>query len=326
MTCTAIVVTYNSAGEIERCLDSLAAQEGVRVDLVVVDNASVDRTVEIVRDRHPRAQITENPVNVGFARAVNQGLARVDPESPAVFLVNPDTVTSPGTFRACLDVLAGDPAVAVVGPRLVHPDGSLHPSCHGFLGLRNLLGEAVGIDHLLPVSPWGSLHLRAFRHDRVADVDWIQGAFLAVRTAAIREVGPLSSDYFMYGEEMDWCLRMKQAGYRVRFLPWPEVMHVGGASSRPLAGPMFVEVQKSRLRFVRKHRTRAVAAVAPAFMALGIGLRLAFWEVGGAVLAGRSERQGETVRLRRRMMRAAAGWVLRGCPLDPFVAAPAARP
>jgi N-acetylglucosaminyl-diphospho-decaprenol L-rhamnosyltransferase len=314
--CAIVVVTYNSAAEIARCLAALSAQAGVSPTLHVIDNASADGTAEVVRAHRPAVDLVVNPGNVGFAAAVNQGLDRVDPATPWVVLANPDTVAAPGVLAACVAYLEAHPDVAVAGPRLVHPDGSLHRSCHGFMDLAGLLGEALLLDRVWPASRLGALHRRDFAHDRVARVDWIQGAFLVVRAAAIARVGGLDPAFFMYGEEMDWMLRMRRAGEGVVFLPGPDVMHVGGASSRPIAGPMFVELLKSRLRFMRKHRGPRAGAAAAALLALGVGLRFACWELGGLLSAGRPPAQRELVRLRRVMFRAGMGWIVRGFPLD----------
>jgi N-acetylglucosaminyl-diphospho-decaprenol L-rhamnosyltransferase len=315
--CGVVIVTYNSAAQLPACLASLAVQEGVVATIHVVDNASSDDSLAVARAHRPVLDVVANPGNVGFARAVNQGIARVDTATPIVVLANPDTVASPGVLRAAAAYLDAHPDVAVVGPRLVHPDGSLHPSCHGFMDLSGLLGEALFLDRLWPRSRLGALHRRSFAHDREAAVDWIQGAFLVVRTAAIARVGVLDPAFFMYGEEMDWMLRMKHAGYGTVFLPGADVIHIGGASSRPIAGPMFVELQKSRLRFVRKHRGPAVGALAAALLALGLLLRFAGWELFGGIVAGGTPEGHERARLRRVMFRAATGWVLRGFPLDP---------
>ena len=311
--CVTIVVTYQSRAEIAACLEALRAQEDVRQEVHVVDNASPDGTAGFVRARYPDVRLIANAENVGFARANNQVLESVPAD--VYVLVNPDAAPSPRAIAACVDVLDQEPEVAIVAPRLVHPDGSLQPSAHGFLDLLNLLGEAFGLDRLFPGSQLGSFHLRGFRHDTRREVDWIQGAFLVVRGEAVGRVGGFDPGYFMYGEEMDWCYRMKRAGYRTVFLPEPSVTHIGGASSRPNAGPMFVELLKSRLRFFDLHRGFAAAAVARLLVAIATLLRWLMWETL-ALLPSGDENARATRRLRVRMFRAGAGWVVRGMPLS----------
>ena len=301
-----VVVTYNSAREIEACVEALLAQEGVETRVVLVDNASADDGAGRVRRRFPAVDVVVNPDNVGFARAVNQGIERLGAPVDLVVLANPDTVAAPGVLAACAAYLAAHPDVGVVGPRLVHPDGSLHPSCHGFMTPLNLLGEALSLDRAWPGSPFDTLHLRHFAHDREAPVDWIQGAFLAVRPEAIAKAGVLDPAFFMYAEEMDWMLRLRRHGYRTVFLPGPPVMHVGGASSRPLAGPMFVELQKSRVRYLEKHHGPLTVLAARSAIALGIVVHLVAWELAGPWLGARSPEVRDHVRLRRAMFRSAA--------------------
>lgn len=324
--CIAIVVAFNSAPELPACLDAIAAQRAVVMEVHVVDNASTDSSAALVAQRYPVARLTVNPANVGFARANDQALAEAS--APYFALVNPDTVLHPDAITTCIDYLEAHGDAAVVGTRLVYPDGRPQPSCHSFLGLRNLLGETFLLDKLFPgFRPLSSFHMRDFPHDREAEVDWIQGAFLVVRGAACAQVGTLDPEFFMYGEEMDWCARFRGAGWKVVFLPEPPVVHVGGASSRPVAGPMFVENLKGRIRFLRKHRGPWVALAGRALLAVAVGLRWAAREAQVMIwrLAGRSAT--EELRLRRAMFRSALGWVLRGLPLSPpaLPGAPKAR-
>jgi hypothetical protein len=165
--------------------------------------------------------------------------------------------------------------------------------------------------------------MRGFAHDRVAEVDWIQGAFLVARGAACEQVGSFDPDFFMYGEEMDWCYRLRRAGWKVVFLPAPTVVHLGGASSQPVAGPMFVENLKGRVRFFRKYRGPAAVFAVRALLALAVFTRFVLREgqAAAARLLGRPV--PEPVRLRQSMFRSAVRWVLAGLPLSP---PPVARP
>lgn len=312
----AIVVSYNSALHLPSCLSALEAQQGVAVEIHVVDNASGDGSADLVRREFPRAHLIENSTNLGFARANNQIL---DTRTAEFFaLVNPDTILAPDAVAACVNTLRSRPSAGVAATRLVFPDGTPQPSCYEFLGLWNLLGETFAIHRLLPGprAPSG-LQMPWFKHDRVAEVDWIAGAFLVVRGEVIRAVGGFDGDFFMYGEEMDWCRRIRDAGWTIVFLPEPAVVHFRGVSSKPIAGPMFVENLKGRLRFLRKHRGVSVAAAARGLIAVSVLVRF-LWREGqtlGMALTGRAP--NESLRLTRTMFRAAMGWVLRGLPLSP---------
>jgi GT2 family glycosyltransferase len=318
---TVVVVSYNSAADLPACLDSILAQRGVEPDIWVVDNASSDDSVEVVRRRFPEAHLIVNPRNEGFARANNLVLSRLaasdstghdEPGTATpghVALVNPDAVLSADALATAVSFLDAHPDVGVVATRLVYPDGRLHRSCHSFLNLTNLIGETTGLEYVLPHTSLGSLHMRGFAHDRVRDVDWIQGAFLVLPVAICRKVGVFDPDFFMYGEEMDWCARIRRAGDRIVFLPEPPVTHVGGSSSRPVAGPMFVEQLRSRVRFFAKYHRGARVRAARFVIGAGALLRLLGWELVARF------RATDDVRLRVRMFRAAARWVVSGMPM-----------
>ena len=310
----AIVVSYNSALDLPSCLAALQAQQRVRLQVYVVDNASSDGSVERVRREFPDVRLEANGDNVGFARANNQVLERG--EAPLYALVNPDAILAPTALAVCVDEMRRDPKLGVVATRLINPDGSLQPSCYAFLDLRNLTGETFGLHRLLPgARSLASFRMPWFAHDRVTDVDWMAGAFLVIRHEMIDGIGAFDPDFFMYGEEMDLCRRARRAGWGVRFLPDPSVVHTGGVSSRPIAGAMFVENLKGRVRFLRKHRGPLVATVARGLIGISVLLRFA-WREAEAVarsLAGRPI--DEPLDLDRSRFRAAMGWVARGLPL-----------
>ncbi|MGE5175849.1 MAG: glycosyltransferase family 2 protein [Hyphomicrobiales bacterium] len=310
---TAIVVSYNSARDLPACLRSLEAQEGLALRIRLVDNASRDGSAALARREFPGVVLTENAENVGFGRAVNQVLET----EPAAFyaLVNPDTILPPRAVATCVAALRADESVGVAATRLVGADGATQPSCQAFLGLRNLFAETLGLHRLLPsIRSLASLQMTWFAYDRALDVDWIQGAFLVVRGSIVRTVGGFDPAFFMYGEEMDWCRRIRDAGHRIRFLPEPPVVHVGAASTAPIAEPMFVENLKGRIRYLRKHHGPRVALAGRGLIAVAVLLRFA-WREAAALTAPAPRRSA--ARTERAMFRAALAWVLRGLPLTP---------
>jgi GT2 family glycosyltransferase len=315
--CSAVVVSYNSSAELPECLTAIEDQEGVEVEVHVIDNASQDDSAALVRSRFPAVHLTENAVNLGFGRANNQVLEHVQADYYA--LVNPDAVLSPRAIAECIALMEREPDIGVSASGLVYPDGSLHPSCHAFLGLRNLLGETLLLDRAFPEwGPVASLNMPSFAHDRQMDVDWLQGAFLVVRGKVCREIGGFDPDFFIFGEEMEWCYRIRQAGWRITFLPEPPVVHIGGASMRPIAGPMFVENLKGRLRFLQKHRGPLIAFCARVLMATSVLLRTAARELMTASRRIRHQPIPEGLQLRVVMFRSATVWVFKGLPLTPF--------
>ena len=311
--CTAIVVTFNSRDQITACLDSLTAQEGVDLSLSVVDNASADGTAALIRERFPGVGLEVSPRNLGFAQANNLVLARS--ASPFFALVNPDTVLPPGAILACLEFLEAHPDVGFVGTRLVTEEGEPQRTGHEFLGLANLFAETFLLDRFTPEA---TASLRGWRIGpaRPTDVDWLTGAFLVLRRDVVDQVGPFDPAFFMYGEEMEWCYRARRAGWRVVYLPEPTVLHVGGASSRPIAGAMFVENLKGRVRFLRKHRGDLVSWCGRVLIATSVVMRFALREAQ-AMGARASGRPLDPLLLRKReMFRSALAWVLGGMRLE----------
>jgi N-acetylglucosaminyl-diphospho-decaprenol L-rhamnosyltransferase len=278
MTATAIVVTHNSAGQLGEALEALCSS-GVAVR--VVDNASTDQTVELLDSDYSGLWLAANPVNVGFARAVNQALA--DVTADVVLLVNPDCVVQPSTIHGLVDHLRTHSWVGAAGPRLVGSDGEPAISAHPFETLWSVLASRFG-GGLLPAGIRRWLGGRARRRSYEAclgdppittpvPVDWLSGACLAVRGELLRELGGLDERYFMYYEDEELCLQASHRGYQVELLPHLWAEHTGGASSEP--GATWPQLYRSMLIFFGSHRRSSYQLVRLVVLLralLGIGL------------------------------------------------------
>ena len=279
MTATAIVVTHNSAGQLGASLDALCAS-GVAVR--VVDNASSDSTAALLDSDYSGLWIVANPVNVGFARAVNEALA--DVAADVVLLVNPDCVVPPATVRGLIGHMRSHPWVGVAGPRLVGPGGEAAISAHPFETLWSVLASRFG-GSLLPVAIRRRLGGRARRRSYEAclgndqartcslPVDWLSGACLAVRGDLLRELGGLDERYFLYYEDEELCLQAWHRGYQVELLPQLWAAHAGGASSE--LGATWPHLYRSMLIFFGSHRRSSYQLVRLAVLVralIGIGL------------------------------------------------------
>src|SRR5262249_23587646 len=181
--------------------------------------------------------------------------------------------------------------------------------------LRNLFEETFLLSRLTRGSdPTGALAMPGFRPDKRMDVDWVRGAFFVVRGQARHQAGVFDPDFFMYGEEMEWCFRIRKAGWRVVYLPEIRVTHIEGASSRPVAGAMFVENLKGRLRFLRKHRKPSTAAWGKVLMAASVEMRFRARLALASVGRWFGRHPTEVERLKLEMFRAAAEWLRQGMP------------
>jgi N-acetylglucosaminyl-diphospho-decaprenol L-rhamnosyltransferase len=271
---SAVVVSFNSSADLPDCLRSLRS-EGV-ADVVVVDNASVDSSVEVVRRADPEARIVQTGANLGFGSAANRGVAVTAGDH--VLILNPDTVVEPGTVKALSEALDRDSGLAAVGPRLENVDGSLYPSVRRFPDLTVAFGHAF-LGLIWPRNPATRRYrMLDWDHDQAADeVDWVSGACVLVRRTAFEMVGGFDEAYFMYVEDVDLCWRLGQAGWRIGYEPAGRVVHALGGSSRLVPYRMIAEHHRSLLRFVSKSSAGARRAIVPV-VAAGLAVRtVAAW-------------------------------------------------
>ncbi|HEX7275758.1 MAG TPA: glycosyltransferase family 2 protein, partial [Acidimicrobiales bacterium] len=239
-------------------------------DVVVVDNASSDGTEEALAAADPDARFLPTGSNLGFGTAANVGVANAG--GPYVLILNPDTIVEPGTARALAAALDEDPRLAVVGPRIDNPDGSLYPSARRFPKLGDAAGHAF-----LGVVWKGNRFTRRYRmldwdHAAAGPVDWVGGACMLVRRTAYEQVGGFDPAYFMYVEDVDLCWRLRKAGWTVGYQPAGRVVHTVGASSQLAPYRMILAHHRSLLRFANRTTTGPGRALLPA-VAAGLAVR-----------------------------------------------------
>ena len=258
-----VVVTHNALPWLEACLESVRGEE-----TIVVDNASTDGTVALVRERFPDVQVVEQG-NLGLAAGWNVGVARGS--GRYVLLLNADAWLKEGALAALVAFADEHPEAAVVGPRLLNPDGSLQRSVRGFPTLWRLATEYLFLRKLAPRSELlNGFYAGGFEHDEVREAEFLMGACLLVRREAADRVGPLDESFFLFSEETDWCYRFVSAGWKVLFYPGAECVHVGGGSH---GGRMFKENVRGNLRFLAKHRGLRTAERARRLLLLALRLR-----------------------------------------------------
>ena len=258
-----VVVTYDALPWIEQCLESVRG-----VPTVVVDNGSSDGTPGFVRDRFPEVKVVEAE-NRGLAAGWNRGIEETD--SRHVLLLNADAWLVGDSLSRLVDFAESRSKAAVVGPRLSNPDGTLQRSVRGFPTTWRLATEYLFLRKLAPRSAAvNAFYAGGFDHDEVREVEFVMGACMLVRRAAIEAVGPADEDFFLFSEETDWCYRFRRAGWEVVFFPGAECMHVRGGSH---AGQLFRENLRGHLRFLAKHRGESSAERARRLLRLALRLR-----------------------------------------------------
>ena len=259
-----VIVNWNTRGLLERCLQTVFGSEKMSYQVVVVDNASSDGSAEMVSEEFPEAILIANEHNVGFSLANNQGLRKLgfdlgkhDRESPRYALVlNPDTEMPPDAMAAMVEYMDREDRqdVGAASCKLVLPDGNLDPSCRrSFPTPLVSFYRMLGLSKIFPRSPrFGKYNMTYVDPDREIEVDSITGAFMMVRREAMEQVGLFDEGYWMYGEDLDWSFRIKQAGWKIMYTPEVTVLHVKRAASRqnPEARVAFYHAM---LKFYRDH-------------------------------------------------------------------------
>jgi N-acetylglucosaminyl-diphospho-decaprenol L-rhamnosyltransferase len=270
-TLTIVVVNYHARAYVLACLAALeAAPPHVPYQVLLIDNSPGDGTAEAVAARFPAVEVRANPVNVGFGRACNQAIRAS--RAPYVLLLNPDTAVQPGALDTLLAVLAANPRVAAVGPRLVYPDGRYQ---HSAFRLPDFAQAFFGFFELVPLdSRWNGRYAPP-RSPAPRPVEHLLGACLLLRRAALEHVGLLDERFFIYFEETDWCARARRRGWELWQVPAATVVHHGGGTTRPVAEAMSYQFHRSQALYYRKHYGLAGYLLLKAIVVPGVGWRLA---------------------------------------------------
>lgn len=254
MDLSVIIVSYNTKLLTLDCLQSVFASETeYAYQVILVDNASRDGSAEAARENFPQVLIIENPDNVGFAKANNQAITLA--AGRYVLLLNSDTVVQPDTFQKMIAYMDGHSHTGAAGCKVILPDGSLDKACkRGFPTPSASFYYLFGLSRLFPANPrFNRYHLGHLDPDMKHSVDCLVGAFMVVRMETIRQVGRLDEAFFMYGEDVDWCYRIKQAGWDIDYYPATCIVHVKGASSRRKPLKIIYEFHRAMWLYHRKH-------------------------------------------------------------------------
>jgi GT2 family glycosyltransferase len=272
-----VIVSYNTRQMTLDCLRTLkgeVAASGMTVEILVVDNGSMDGSAAAVRQAFPDVIVIENPRNAGFGAANNLAMQRA--AGKYLLLLNSDAFLLPGALAAMVQLLDARVDVDVVGPRLLNRDGSLQVSCFPFPSPMRAWVENLWLSAALPNHEVVGDY-RRWKHDSERVVDWVVGACMLVRRSTYERVGGFDERFFMYAEETDWQRRIRDTGQRILFTPAAEVTHLGGASGaadKPKVNRSFFD---SLDYYERKHHGLAGLILVRAAMAVGCALRVPLW-------------------------------------------------
>jgi GT2 family glycosyltransferase len=244
-----IIVSYNSGPFLEKCLNAIFREEhGFSVKVILVDNHSRDGSIERIETEFPELTCVRNNQNLGFAKACNQGLELANGEY--VLFLNPDAFIKSDTLARCVTFMDVNTDVGMMGCRLLNMDGTFQPSCSDFPYIHKLFLDHLLRNRIFPHALRHRLLLKYWTHDQIREVDWILGAFMLSRLGLLKELRGFDEDFFLYGEDMELCYRIKQNRWKIAFFPDAMVMHMGNPvwdSKRVL------RVHKAILMFYKKH-------------------------------------------------------------------------
>ncbi|RLC80656.1 MAG: glycosyltransferase family 2 protein [Chloroflexi bacterium] len=260
-----VIVNWNVRDLLRRCLLSiLASSQTCKFEIIVVDNASTDGSVEMVRAELPAVHLIANTENRGFPAANNQGLAIA--RGRYVLLLNPDTEVVGDALATMVAFADAHPDVGMIGPQLLYADGSVQSSRRRFPTLATGFLESTWLERYASRRLLERYEFLDQPDDVVQDVDWLYGAALMARREAVEQVGPMDEGYFMYSEELDWCRRFRDTGWRVVYLPAAQIVHHEGKSSEQVVAARHIHFQTSKVRYFRKYHGRVVGEVLRFFL------------------------------------------------------------
>lgn len=268
MDLSIVIVNWNVKELLRNCLRALLdqADPDLSCEIIVVDSASSDGSVQLVQQEFPQVQLIASAENLGYAGGNNAGAAAA--RGRYLFLLNPDTVVKPGALAQLVSYLDAHPRAGAVGPQLLWPDGSVQSSRRRFPTVGSLFWESTLLGQWFPHNRYlQRYHLLDRPADQAQLVDWVVGAAIVIRRDAWLQVGPLDETFFMYFEETDWCRRSAAAGWETHYLPAAQVVHFEGQSSGQVVAARTLRFQRSKLRYARKYFGAGWAA----------GLRLFLW-------------------------------------------------
>lgn len=287
-----IIVNWNTKSMLQDCLESLFASGAhASLEVFVVDNASSDGSPEMVAATFPAVRLIRNDRNAGFAAANNQALRLA--AGRHMLLLNSDTLVHPGVFDGSVDYMDRNPAVGVMGCRVLNADGSVQTTCSQFPTLTNLVLLTTGLFKVPGLPAARRYRMDDWQRDDERDVEIVSGCYLVARREAMEAVGLLDEDFFFFfGEETDWCRRFLAYGYAVRFAPVGTITHFGGGSSKSLNSKRDLMLSEATVRLHRKHGGWLAAAAAWLILLVFNTSRFLYWSLKSLGQGKRLDRSG----------------------------------
>ncbi|MFZ5366148.1 MAG: glycosyltransferase family 2 protein [Patescibacteria group bacterium] len=251
MDLSVVILSFNTQKLLEDCLNSIFQNtEGIEFEIIVVDNGSIDGSVEMVKElikpQTPNLKLIENKINLGFAKGNNQGLLQA--QGKYILLLNSDTIVKNGALKKMVEFMDEHLQAGVVGPKLLNPEGTPQASAGSFPSLP-VIGVMLFKEH------FGGSQLVRTSYQTTKEVDWVMGAAMMVKREIFPKTGLFDENIFMYYDEVEWCYRIKKAGFKIYFYPEAEIVHLWQRSSQTgRKGPILANYQ-GLVYFYKKHKS-----------------------------------------------------------------------
>lgn len=262
-----VTVSWNVCDLLRDCLHSVDNGRGdINLEMIVVDGASNDGSPEMVRREFPWVKLIARQENLGFPRGNNIGIQQA--KGRYILLLNPDTAIIEDALPVMVKYLDQHMDIGGLGAQLLYPDGSIQSSRRRFPTFLTALFESTWLESMAPPSIFRHYYVLDLPDDEISDVDWVTGACLMVPRRVIDRVGLLDEGYFMYSEELDWCRRIVEAGWRIVYLPQAKIVHHVGKSSDQAVTERHINFQRAKLRYYRKYHGRPATLILRGFLLL----------------------------------------------------------
>lgn len=275
-----ILVNWNTRELLLQCIRSIIADcEGIDIEIIVSDNASIDGSADAVQKEYPQVKVLRNQENLGFAKGNNVAIRICT--GNYICLVNTDVEVIPGCFKGLFQFMEDNASIGISGPQALYADKSLQITARKEVGYFNSLARIFWVDKLIPSLTW-------YSHQKLEDVDVLAGCFWMIRREALEQVGLLDENFFFYGEDRDYCKRMRLSGWRVVYNPEYKIFHYEGGSSKVRPFQYYQQLEKAYIRYWEKYHGKFSTQFYFLMRLLYHGLRTAS-NASAFILSGKKE-------------------------------------
>jgi len=272
-----VIVNYNAKKYLEQCLSFIYENtKKINFEIILIDNCSSDNSSEMVKREFPEVKLIQNAINKGFAKANNQAI--IKSKGKYILLLNPDTIFLSNILEELISFLERNKKVGIVAPRLLNKDLTIQGSARAFPDITTaFFGRTSFLTKLFPKSKYVKKNIlfkdELFMKD-AKEVDWLSGAYMLIRSKAIKEVGLLDENYFMYFEDVDLCKRMWNNGWKVVYYPKAEIIHYVGGSTKNQKIALIIELHKSAYIFYKKYNKKMSNIFYKSIVIFGLFMRI----------------------------------------------------